>query len=326
MYGCSIEGWYSSGLENKCVIFIPKIGSFWVLADFGSKWGWLAVEWRGWLAPSLAQLLPARRGGTKVFPPLFLGGLTVLGKLSGCGKQALRVVFKMLDRNSQQAFPLLWSVSRGREGKKKRKNPNKTRLALGMVKVHTWTWFTQGYVSVGQATCWPADEILRNKDNTHLPEGSTLLWDCKRLHMGWNREEPRVCVFWELCPLLYACVWVCMCEQEKKSLTCTVYWGFFWLFWFRVFFPQLTLFSPPSLENPLITAVILSLDAVVGTKDLAMFLVLFSTNGLDKKKKKKSENPTLKYCKLLFLLRTPKYPSPHLHLLKPAWTSFSASF
>lgn len=128
------RGWYSSGLENNCVIFIPKIGSFWVLADFGSKWGWLAVEWRGWLAPSLAQLLPARRGGTKVFPPLFLGGLMVLGKLSGCGKKALRVVFKMLDRNSQQAFPLLWSVSGGWEGEKKKE---KTLIKHGLL----WGWW-----------------------------------------------------------------------------------------------------------------------------------------------------------------------------------------
>ena len=59
------------------------------------------------LAPPLAQLLPTHQGRTKVFTPLFLGELTVLGKLSGDGRKALDVVFKMLDKNSQQAFPLL---------------------------------------------------------------------------------------------------------------------------------------------------------------------------------------------------------------------------
>lgn len=42
-----------------------------------------------------------------MFTPLVLGELIVHGKLSGVGQKALRVVFKMLDKNSQQAFPVI---------------------------------------------------------------------------------------------------------------------------------------------------------------------------------------------------------------------------
>lgn len=65
-------------------------------ADVPGTWG-----------PLLAQLLTARWGRTRVFTPLVLGGLAVLGKLSGNGRKALHAVFKMLGKNSQQAFPLL---------------------------------------------------------------------------------------------------------------------------------------------------------------------------------------------------------------------------
>ena len=161
--------------------------AFWVLVGCSYSWKWLAAEGSGRLSSQLSCFLPSQWAwglgaapgagwvpwlhpqprsfplagqGPRCLHLSFLEGWWSLGKLSGRGKKALHVVFKMLDKDSQQAFPLLWSVSGGRE---KRKNPYKIRLALGMVKLHTWTCFTYSCVSVGQATRWTADEIIRKK-------------------------------------------------------------------------------------------------------------------------------------------------------------------
>lgn len=155
------------------------------------------------------------------------GGLAVLWKLSDNGTKALCVVFKILEKNSHQAFLLLWSVSGGKEKRKRKRIPktNKICLTLGMAKLHTWACFTSGYVSVGQATRWTADEIIRSEKGPHLPEGSMLSWHCKGLQMGWNREY----LCFGSCALY--CMLVCMCEQKKKSLTFSVcrLLGFFWV-------------------------------------------------------------------------------------------------
>lgn len=45
-----------------------------------------------------------------------------LGEFSGNGKKALHVVFKMLDKNSQQAFPVFWSTSREKKKERKKKS------------------------------------------------------------------------------------------------------------------------------------------------------------------------------------------------------------
>jgi len=58
-----------------------------------------------------------------IYTSFFFGELMFLGEFSGNGKEALHVVFKMLDKNSQQAFPVLWSMSR-EEKKERRKKSN----------------------------------------------------------------------------------------------------------------------------------------------------------------------------------------------------------
>lgn len=82
------------------------------------------------------------------------------------------------------------------------------------------------------------------------------------------------------------CLHECVCVREETlNLLSLQAAGTFGGSFGLVFFPWLIL-SFCSWENSLITAVIPGLDVVLGTKDPAMFLVLFSTNGLDKKEKK----------------------------------------
>lgn len=121
---------YQKLVAFECLPILVTTGAGWRSSGWLSQWWYFlsSLVWegaaprgcgtQGLRAPSLAQLLPAHWGRTTVFTSLFLGGLMVLGNLSGNGKKALHVVFRMLDKNSQQAFPLLWSVSRGREKEK----------------------------------------------------------------------------------------------------------------------------------------------------------------------------------------------------------------
>lgn len=106
-------GWRWSGWLSHWWYFLSSL--VWAWAEGAAPRG---CGTQGLRAPSLAQLIPTHWGRTTVFTPLFLGGLMVLGRLSGNGKKVLHVVFRILDKNSQQAFPLLWSVSRGREKEK----------------------------------------------------------------------------------------------------------------------------------------------------------------------------------------------------------------
>lgn len=73
-----------------------------VLAGFSGCWV-DAVAHRGCGLPLWPSCFP----GTKVFTPLVLGELTIHGKLSDVGQKALHVLFKMLDKNSQQASPVI---------------------------------------------------------------------------------------------------------------------------------------------------------------------------------------------------------------------------
>lgn len=56
-----------------------------------------------------------------------------LGEFSGNGKKALHVVFKKLDKNSQQAFPVFWSMSR-EKNKKRRAATYKIWFLLGLME------------------------------------------------------------------------------------------------------------------------------------------------------------------------------------------------
>lgn len=157
------------------VILIPKICSFWVLAGFYYNWRWLTVEGSRWLSQKsyflslLMCVLGTQAAPSTGWMPWCLeatgsistpsashwlgmdkgiytssGGLVVLLKLSDNGKRALCVVFKILEKNSHQTFLLLWSVSGGKEKRKRKKIPktNKICLTLGMAKLHTWACFT----------------------------------------------------------------------------------------------------------------------------------------------------------------------------------------
>lgn len=178
------------------------------------------------LAPPLPHLLPTGWGWIKVFTPL-LEGLRSFGSSLTMAQKHFVWYLKYWKRIHTRHFFFseVWV-----EGKKKRKRKripktNKICLTLGMAKLHTWACFTSGYVSVGQATRWTADEIIRSEKGPHLPEGSMLSWHCKGLQMGWNREY----LCFGSCALY--CMLVCMCEQKKKSLTFLVcrLLGFFWV-------------------------------------------------------------------------------------------------